>query len=166
MKKTEAQALADTMDFSRQLSLYYFHKLKDTDLHKTFECEGKKLNSAFWVMAHLAVTENYLLLYATGGEMIRFSWARLFGLGSTIPIKEDCPPLEEILEKLESVHQKALQYIRSLSDDDLDKPNPTPIKFKNAPDTLRMVIQHAIRHEGTHTGHLSWLCKLHGIKTI
>lgn len=166
MNRTEAEILADTMDFTRKLSLYYIKKLKDSDLHKTFNCEGKTLNSAFWVIAHLAVTENYLLLHATGGELIRFSWAKLFGLGSTVPEIKDCPPLEEVLEKLNAVHEKAMAYIRTLTDEDLDKPNPTMIKFKDSPDTLRMIIQHAIRHEGTHAGHLSWLCKLHGIKTI
>ena len=166
MQRTEAMILAETMDFTRKLSLSYFDRLKDKDLHNSFECGGIKLNSAFWVMAHLAVTENFLLLHATGGEMIRFSWAKLFGLGSTVPDKKDCPPIEEVLEKLNAIHERSMEHIRKLRDSDLDKPNPTFIKFKDAPDTLRMIIQHAIRHEGTHAGHLGWLCKLHSIKTI
>jgi len=166
MQRTEAVILADTIDFTRKLTQSYFKRLKDVDLHKTFECEGKTMNSAFWIMAHLAVTENYLLLHATGGELIRFSWAKLFGLGSAVPEIKDCPAIEEVIEKLNAVHERSMEHIRKLSDEDLDKPNPTFIKFKDAPDTLRMIIQHAIRHEGTHAGHLSWLCKLHGIKTI
>lgn len=166
MERTEAIILADTMDFTRQLSLSYFKRLKEVDIHRNFEMGGIKLNSAFWVMAHLAVTENYLLLHATGGEIIRFSWAKLFGIGSAIPDAGDCPPIEEVMEKLNAVHEKAIAHIRTLTAEDLDKPNPTPIKFKDTNDMLRMIIQHAIRHEGNHSGHLSWLCKLHGIKTF
>jgi uncharacterized damage-inducible protein DinB len=163
--KKEAQVLADMMDSTRQLSFYYWNKLQEKDIYKTFECNGAVLNNAFWVMAHLAVTENFLLLRSTGGEMIKFSWAKQFGLGAALPLKEECPPLQEMIDTLNFVHQKSLLHLSQLSDEDLEKPTITGVKF-GGEDSIRSIIMHAIRHEGTHAGHLGWLCKLHGIKTI
>ncbi len=162
---TEAKTLADVLESTRQLSLFYWNKLSDKDIFQTFECNGVQLNNAYWIMAHLAVTENFLVLRSTGGEMQKFSWAKLFGLGCPIPEKELCPPINEMLETLHSVHQKSIQHILSLSDEDLSKPTATGAKF-GGEDSYRAIITHAIRHEGTHAGHLGWLCKLHGIKTI
>jgi hypothetical protein len=47
----------------------------------------------------------------------------------------------------------------------LDKDNPAGFGF-GGDNSYRMMIQHAIRHEAIHAGHLSWLCKLHGIQTV
>ena len=68
---TESKILARVMDQSRQMSLYYINKLKGSDLHKSFVFEDKSLNSAFWILAHLSVTENWLLLRSTGGEHVK-----------------------------------------------------------------------------------------------
>ncbi|MFN3917770.1 MAG: DinB family protein [Flavobacteriales bacterium] len=163
--RTESLILADVMDKTRQVSLFYFSQLQGKDLHKIFDSEGIKLNNAFWIIAHLAVTENFLLLRSTGGEIIKFGWAKQFGIGSTVPEKADCPPLKEVLETSQLVHQRSIDHIRSLTDEDLNKPTSTGVNF-GGEDTVRSIIIHAIRHEGIHSGHLSWLCKLHGVKTI
>jgi hypothetical protein len=165
MMNKEVKTLANVLDSTRQLSIFYWEKLHDKDVFQTFECNGVQLNNAYWIIAHLAVTENYLVLRSTGGEFIKFSWAKLFGLGSPIPAKEDCPPVDEMLETLHLVHKKSMEHLLSLTDDDLYKPTTTGAKF-GGEDSYRSIITHAIRHEGTHAGHLGWLCKLHGIKTI
>ncbi len=162
---TEVKTLAHVLDSTRQLSLFYWNKLSDKDIFQTFDYSGAQLNNAYWIMAHLAVTENFLVLRSTGGEMIKFSWAKLFGLGATIPSKEECPPLNEMLETLHLVHKKSMEHLLGLTDDDLSKPTITGAKF-GGEDSYRAIITHAIRHEGAHAGHLGWLCKLHGIKTI
>lgn len=165
MSATEINTLANTLDYTRGITLQYFDKLKEVDPHHLFEVDGKKLNSTLWIMAHLAVTENFLILRSTGGEMIRFSWAKLFGLGSTIPEPKDCPPFEEVLSTMKTVHQNSIAHLRTLNDADLIKATTTGFKF-GGEDSFRRVITHSISHEGTHAGHLGWLCKLHGIKTL
>lgn len=157
--------LAEMMDLSRRLSLSYMDKLKDKDLYREFEIEGVKLNSAFWIYAHLAVTENYLLLRSTGGEPLKITWARQFGLGGSLPAREACPTLEEVKETVNQVHEKSLLHISTLSNEQLLLPNTTGVDFGSGT-SMQAIIQHAIRHEGTHAGHLGWLCKLHGIKNI
>lgn len=163
--RSEGIILADVMDKTRQLSLFYFSQLKGKDLYKTFQSEEVELNSAFWIFAHLTVTENFLLLRSTGGELIKFSWAKQFGIGSTVPTREECPPLQEVLETSREVHERAINHLRTLSDEALKKPTTTGVTF-GGEDSIRSIIMHAIRHEGAHAGHLGWLCKLHGVKTI
>lgn len=165
MSSIEINALANTLDYTRSITLQYYDRLKEQDPHVIFESNEKKLNSILWIMAHLAVTENFLILRSTGGEMVRFSWAKLFGIGSTIPDTKDCPPMEEILKTMQLVHQNSITHLRQLNDNDLQKATTTGFKF-GGEDSFRRVITHSISHEGTHAGHLGWLCKLYGIKTM
>ncbi|MBX2974348.1 MAG: DinB family protein [Flavobacteriales bacterium] len=161
---TEAQVLAHTMDRARQYTRFYFDKLKDRDLHRRFVCEGHELNSAYWLIAHIAVTQNGLLLMATGGPFEKFSWAKHFGRGGPGLPPEQCPPFTEVLETFDRIHTKAIAHVAALPDAALEGPNLTGIALIGT--TVRDVVIHAIRHEGLHTGHLSWLCKLHGITTM
>ncbi|MBL4594553.1 MAG: DinB family protein [Flavobacteriales bacterium] len=165
MSKTETETLVETLELSRDLTKYYLKNLEHQDIYKVFEIEGKQLNSIIWLIAHITVSENWLLLVCTGGEKVSIPWARQFGLGSEIPKKEDCPPFEEVLSYFKQVHEEAIAYVSQLSDDDLGKPTTNGIDFGGG-DSVRAIIKHAIRHEGTHAGHLGWLCKLFGVKTI
>jgi len=161
---SEIEVLAHMMERTRQFTLSYFDRLKDQDLHRKFVCEGKELNTAYWIIAHLAVTENGLLLMATGGPFEKFSWAKHFSVGGKGLPEEECPPFETVLDTFHGVHAKAIAHLRSLPDAALEGPNPTNMTILGP--TLRDVITHAIRHEGSHIGHLGWLCKLYGIKTV
>ncbi len=161
--RTEAQVLSHMMDRTREWTLYYLRPLKGQDPHRRFVCEGKELNTVFWLVAHLATSENGLLLSATGGPFEKFWWAKHFTLGAEgVPI-EACPPYEEVWETFKAVHQKAIAHIATLSEEQLNAPNPTKLAIG---DTVGDVITHAIRHEGAHNGQLAWLCKLYGIKMI
>jgi hypothetical protein len=161
---SQSHALADTFDFTRKMSMSYYEKLKDKDIYKEFEIDKKKLNSVYWLMGHLPTTQNYLLLRATHGEIVRFGWARPFGLGGSMPPEEERVSIEEILKIMTEVHDKSMKHIRLLSDEQLSQPCHGELKFGDG--SVKSIIMHAIRHEGTHAGHLGWLCKLHGIKNI
>ncbi len=162
--RSEAEILAHTMDRARQYSRYYLSLLKDQDPHRRFICEGKPLNTAFWLVAHLATSENGLLLRGTGGPFEKFSWAKHFTLGSAGLPKEQCPPYEEVWATFKAVHEKAMAHLPTLSAEQLDSPNITGLPLIG--DTVRDVITHAIRHEALHTGHISWLCRLYGVTTM
>ncbi len=161
---TEAQVYAHTMDRARQYTLLYFDKLKDQDLHRKFVCEGKELNSAYWLIAHIAVTQNGLLLMACGGPFEKFSWAKHFGRGGVGLPHAECPPFAEVFDTFQRIHTKAIAHVATLSDVALEGPNLTGLPIIGT--SVRDVVIHAIRHEGLHTGHLSWLCKLYGIGTM
>jgi len=162
---SESIVLANVMDKTREITLRYLDLLQGGDMYKVFESEGKPLNSAVWIMSHLPVTQNFLMLRSTGAEHVKIPWARLVGLGSTPPEKDQYPPLDEIRSVMNEVHAKSLAHVRTLDADQLNQPNTSGFNFMGI-HTFRDVIIHTIRHEGTHTGHLGWLCKLQGIKTI
>jgi hypothetical protein len=165
MAKTETQTLVETLEMSRGLTKFYLNKLEGQDLYKVFEIEGKKLNSILWLIAHLTVSENWLLLVCTGGDRVKIPWARQFGLGSEIPSKEEYPPVDEILKMFDTVHEASMNYIKTLSDEDLGEPTTNGMTL-GGEDSVRSIIKHGIRHECTHAGHLGWLCKLFDVKTI
>jgi len=162
--KTEAQVLAHMMARTREYTLSYLRYLKEVDVHREFVCEGKKLNTVFWLVAHLATSENGLLLRATGGPFEKFSWAKYFTIGAAGLPAEQCPPYAEVWATFKAVHERTMAHLPTLSDDVLDQPNITGLPLIGP--TVRDVITHAIRHEGMHIGHLTWLCKLYGIKTM
>jgi hypothetical protein len=58
-----------------------------------------------------------------------------------------------------------LTHLITVSDEKMDEENSLGFGFGGIK-TNRMLVQHAIRHEGTHLGHLSWLCKINKIETI
>ena len=161
--KTEAQVLAHMLGRTREYTLFYLRGLKDVDVHRRFVCEGKELNTVYWLVAHLATSENGLFLRATGGPFEKFSWAKHFTLGSIGLPREECPPFSEIWHTFKTVHEKTMAHLPTLTDEHLEGPNITGLPFG---DTMRDVITHGIRHEGSHIGHLGWLCKLYGIKTM
>lgn len=165
MAKSEVEILTDVVDNTRQLTRWYLSKLKGVDVYKTFTCEGVELNPVIWLVGHLAFTENWLLVKSTGGEGLRIPGYKLFTLGSELAKKEDYPPYEEVWAAFKAVHEHALAHLATLTDSDLDKPNTTGFQFAGE-NSIRSVIKHAARHEGSHAGHLGWLCKLHGVKTV
>lgn len=135
-------------------------------MKRQFAVEDKKLNSAYWILAHLIWAENFLLIQALGGKAFEYDWLPKFAIG--VPCPEpggNLPEVKQLLDIWKEVHPAAMQHVRSLSDDVLATDNPMGMGF-GGDNSYRMMIQHAIRHEAMHTGHLSWLCKLYGIKTV
>ncbi|MBZ0206330.1 MAG: DinB family protein [Flavobacteriales bacterium] len=162
--RTEAQVLSHMMDRTREWTRFHLSALKGQDPHHRFTCDGKEFNTVFWLVAHLATSENGLLLAGTGGPFEKFWWAKHFTLGAPGLPPAECPPYEEVWETFNAVHKKAVAHIATLDEAALNAPNPT--KLTAIGTTVRDVITHAIRHEGGHIGHFGWLCKLHGIKLI
>jgi hypothetical protein len=161
----EPYVLAHVMDKTRELTGLYLNLLANTDLYQSFEMNGKPVNSVFWIMAHLPVTQNFLMLRSTGAEHVKIPWARQFGLGSVPVAKEECPPLDEVKDVMKKVHDLSLAHVRQIDPEQLELPNTSGFEFMGVK-SIRDVIIHAIRHEGTHAGHLGWLCKCYGIKTV
>lgn len=162
---TTAETLAASLDAARNYTRYYFSKLKGQDLHRAFTCEGRELNTAYWLMAHVTSSENWLILRGTGGDLVKLPWARLFNVGRTPPRPDELPPIEDILAASKEVHEKALAHLRGLGDADLAQPHQAMMDL-GGDGTCMEVVLHAIRHEAGHAGQLGTLCKLYGVETI
>ncbi|MBL7982361.1 MAG: DinB family protein [Flavobacteriales bacterium] len=161
----QAALLAELMDHTHAFTLQHMERLDGKDLHQRFSVGGTQLNSPFWILAHLAVSENWLVLRGTGGPFQKFSWAKQFTLGSTPPLPAECPSLEEVMDTYAQVHSLAIEHVRDLSDEALKSPHLALMNLDGGTD-MKAVIKHHIRHESSHNGHLGWLCKLHGLPTI
>jgi uncharacterized damage-inducible protein DinB len=163
--KPESQVLAEVLDSTRDLTKWYLSLLKKVDSEKTFKANGIPLNSALWVAAHMVQSEHRLLVEGLGVKPLSAPWMKNFGIGSKPLPPGKGPTFKDVLVKMDAVHRAALKAVKSLKEADLDQPNAMGFKF-GGKDTRRNLIHHAIRHEGCHAGHLGWICKLNGIKTV
>ena len=163
MQKKESEILADVYEKVRGLSLRFISGLKDLDIDKRLEVDGIKFNSARWILAHLVWTEHFLLVEGVGGENMKIDWIDEYGFGSDPDNIKTKPTYEEILEKLDEVHKRAVEIVKGLSDEQLEEDNYIEANFGGSK-SKRNVITHAIRHEPMHIGQISWILKSNGIK--
>ncbi len=163
---TELATITEIIQRTRELANYYIHKTKGVDVKKRFEVNGKKLNSIYWLVAHMAWAENSLVIRSTGGPNPELPWLKLFALGKPAEDGEtNGPSYEEVLAGFEKVHRIAMDHLATLDSASLDAPNKIDWEIMGSK-TMRATLIHHIRHEGTHTGHLSWNATLHEVKTI
>jgi hypothetical protein len=160
----QAFILADTLEKARGLSRWYISLLKNIDPYAQIDVNGIKLNSVAWVVAHLTWAENMLVLQGAGGQPVEIDYLKHYGFGSNGETHMEKPDMKMLLDNMKMVHEKAMVHIQSLTDEQIMAHSPVGQMFGDP--TIKMAIQHAIRHEGTHAGHLGWLCKLNQIKTV
>ena len=66
---------------------------------------------------------------------------------------------------MKEVHEKAMAHVLTLSDEEMEAENFIGFGFGGVK-TNRIMVNHAIRHEAMHTGHLSWLCKINKVESV
>jgi hypothetical protein len=155
-----AKTITEQMDQTREMTRFYLSQLKDADPYKIHVMNNNIFNPIIWEIGHLAVTQNWLVMYLCKGPAERISWGKTFSMGS-IPTenKEDYPPYDEVWEMFKHIHEKAVHFVANLSTDELLKKVDKDLFFlKN--NTYKDALMHSIRHEGIHAGHLSCQCKL------
>jgi hypothetical protein len=162
---TESALLADTYQKTRDLTKWYFSLLKTADPYKAWEVNGQKLNSALWIAAHLVWAEDFLIVKCTGGKSIDLPWLEHYKIGSDGSLHEEGLEMKAMLTQLSNVHENAMAHLLSLSNETLNEENPLGFGFGGVK-TKRMMVQHCMRHEAMHTGHLSWLCKINGVQSV
>ena len=160
---TKTQTLIKTYEMARSLSKYYISKLEGLDLHKVYEINGVKMNSAYWMLAHLVWTEHFLIIEGIGGESLGIEWLNDFGFGSEPDKIENQPSIEEVRKRGEEVHTKAMEILNNMTDEQMESENNIEANFGGSKDKFH-VLMHAIRHEPMHIGQISWILKANGIK--
>jgi glucose-6-phosphate isomerase len=160
------ETILEMIKSARGLTLYYLSLLKDVDKEKVFVCEGKELNSVHWIVCHLCWTDNFLLLKSSSTKIdLAKDWFEEYGFGSDPKAIITKPNYDEALELLNTNRAQCRDYLSTLSDEELESDNLLDMNMGGSK-ALKNILYHSIRHEGTHAGHLGWLCKLHGIKTV
>lgn len=160
----ETKILKNIIEFQHNLMVWYLSLLKETDVDKCFELEGVKINSLYWITAHLANAEDALLMKALGKEGHQYEWLKKYSLGSSQDIKKEVS-YEELVRIAKEIHIACMNNLDEMTDAELNKDNSLGITFMGD-SSIRTIIMHHLRHQGVHTGHLSLLCKLNGIKTV
>jgi hypothetical protein len=163
---TEGEVLADTLDKTRKLTHFYLSHLKELNPEEPIVIGKEKLNSIYWMAAHLIWAEDYLALEMTGAPKTALPWVQHFSIKSSGELPSDRPSFADVLEEMKRVHRIAIEHVKHLSSDILDQENPVKFHFGDGNTTKRMMIQHCIRHEGTHTGQLSYIARIFGKKII
>jgi uncharacterized damage-inducible protein DinB len=158
------QTLIDSYKMMRNLSERYIAKVQGLDYKKRYQIDGIKFNSAYWIVAHLVWTEHFLIIEGVGGDSMGIQWLNDFAFGTNPDEVTSGPSYEEILTRRAEVHQKALEVLSKLTDDELKEDNNIEANFGGSM-SKETVIMHAIRHEPMHIGQLSWILKLNGIKS-
>lgn len=159
--KTEAQILAGAFESVRNLSKFYISNLEEKDLHKQFELNGVKFNTAFWMICHLVWTEHFLIVQGVGNKTLNIPWLDQFEQGSDPAAVSHKPEYKEVLSNLDEVHAEAMKILNNLPDEELEKQNHINATFGQKNDKLG-VIRHCIRHEPMHIGQISWIIKAGG----
>ena len=165
MSNKEAIVLNDTFQKTRDLTRWYLSLLKDSDPYKHWEINGTSLNSVIWVASHIAWAENFLVLKGTGGEALEIDWLEHYNISSDGKLHHPEHDMKTVMATMKAVHEKASAHLLTLSDDEMEAENGVGFGFGGIK-TNRILVQHAIRHEAMHTGHLSWLCKINKVQTV
>lgn len=161
--KIKVKTLVSAFEMVRNLSDFYISKLEGVDIKKQFEINGVKMNSAYWLVAHLAWTEHFLIIEGIGGDSLGIEWLNDYAFGSSPGDATNEPSYEEVLETLKRIHTKAFEILNNFSDDELEQENNINAVF-GGKNTKGVVLMHAIRHEPMHIGQLSLILKANGIK--
>jgi hypothetical protein len=165
MSRSEAVILAETYQRVRDLTRWYFSLLKSVDPYKNWEVNGTKLNSLIWLASHMTWAENMLLLQGTGAAGQNIPWLEHYNISSNGSLHNNAHDMKTVLDALKQVHERAMAHIQTIPNEKLDEENAFGMGFGGLK-SKRILIQHAIRHEAMHTGHLSWLCKINNVQTI
>jgi len=160
---TKTQALIQTYQMARNLSNYYISKLEGVDIYKAYEMNGVKMNSAYWLMAHLVWTEHFLIIEGIGGTSLGIEWLNDFEFGSEPDKIENPPSLEEVKKRGEEVHNKAMEILNGMTDELMESDNNIEATFGGSKSKFT-VLMHAIRHEPMHIGQISWILKANNIR--
>jgi hypothetical protein len=165
MANNESAILWDTYQKTRDLTRWYLSLLKEVDPLQQWEVNGTNLNNTLWLASHIAWAENFLALQGTGGKAADIAWLEHYKIGSDGSIHDPGHNMHAALEAIKTIHEQATAHVLSLTDETLDADNALGFGFGGIK-TNRVLIQHAIRHEAMHTGHLSWLCKINKIESV
>lgn len=163
---TEAEVLADTLDKTRALTKFYLSNLKEVNPVEPITINGENLNSLYWICAHLLWAEDYLAIKMTGGTSIAPEWVKHFSIKSSGELPAERPDFKTVLTEMKKVHEASIQHIKTLSSEQLNEENPFGFHFGDGNTTKRMMLQHCIRHEGTHLGQISLIARIFGKKLI
>jgi hypothetical protein len=117
-------------------------------------------NHILWELGHICWTADYLVFWGCAGrDQVSKEWGKKFGFNSeVITESEEYSSLEEIKKYLEEGKDEIIDYIRSLTMDELKSPTKN-FPAERVPDILS-ILMHVIPHEAYHVGKISLIRRM------
>jgi hypothetical protein len=125
----------------------------------TYIPDGGK-NHILWELGHICWTADYLVFWGCADrEQMSKEWEEKYGFNSeVISDSKNYPPLEEIKKQLEEGRDELIDYIRSLTIEELMSPTKN-FPEERVPDILS-IFKHLIPHEAYHVGKISLIRRM------
>ncbi len=130
--------------------LRFFEDMRDTPLTRPIP-DG---NHPMWILGHLALAEGRLHQMILGETNPVSHWKPLFDWGTT-PSNDPrvYPAFDDVLQTYRKLRSKTLSILDTMSDDDLDRPTPSPPPgleqwFATVGQTLLTIASHQAFHCG------------------
>ena len=114
-------------------------------------------NHPLWVLGHLTYSEAELLTeFVLGQANPLAEWKDLFGEGSE-PHDDASryPSFDELMAKFEETRTATLNYLDSITDDDLDAPSKAPEELSDFFSTVGQCLSGMIVHFSYHGGQVA-----------
>ena len=80
-----AHTIAALLDQGRKFNLIYIRMLDPSRLHERYTFNGVEMNSAQWIIGHLAWAEVSMVLGLCGGQIPKLPWLEQFAAGQAAP---------------------------------------------------------------------------------
>jgi hypothetical protein len=157
---TWSEYLAAQLERARNVALFWVKDFDDQDFYTRID----RVNPGIWILGHMANSESGIVFAALCEEPpLPENWGNWFRLGSKVlDDLHQYPPLAEIRQVLNNSHQKTMERIKKLSDEDLLAPADPKMQVFDWLKTVRDAIGFAVIHECNHGGQLMFLRKLLG----
>lgn len=140
-----------------QKSMEYVRELIDSfERNEWFRMPAEPVTHLAWQVGHIPIAEYALLLRRVRGprpedeQLLPESFRKRFGRGS-VPVADPAqyPPIEEMLDRMESVHREGIEVLRGVADEELDQPPAEPHqRFSTKLGAVWFCGQHTMMHAG------------------
>ena len=159
------EMLIDQIESIREMTLSTFAYLGP---HEHFFQPAAGVNHPLWLLGHIATSEDHLILeFCNGQGLLSERYNELLGMGSKLlDDVSGYPAADEILGRLDLIHEAAVDYIRSADEAEFDKAPRCFDRFDERAAAMfatrgRCIWFHA-HHEAMHAGQLAYLRRLTG----
>lgn len=149
--------------YERETVLYGFllgnlkRMMADIDDAKLDWQPAPNAHSAVWILAHLAIATDYVLMNLGQKGAVSKEWHKRFGPGSSeLTAGEARPSKAELLSAIEAGHARVVEAVRNPDPALLAKPHPVKVLDGTPIVTVDHLIGHLMTtHAAVHMGQLS-----------
>lgn len=125
-------------------------------------------HSATWILTHLAIATDYVLMNLGQKPALPREWHKRFGPGSTeLAPGEARPTKDELLAAIEAGHARVVAAVQNPDPELLAKPHPVKVLEDTPIRTVEHLIGHLMTtHAASHIGQLSLWRRCAGLPAL